>query len=266
MIRFLHIPKTAGTSFVRVLQQQYGPKVFTLRNTHLSGDVNCLRERLEIGERINVISGHAPLDIGLPQVDELECILFLRNPLRRLRSMCQHVWEGKSGNLIWRYPPEGFDIKKLLRSNEWEINNTATRSILGLKVSEPLDSEAGSVAFERLLERDLRIGITEKYDESLINFGKICGWRRAFIKEKKNVARRHVGRKMKWVAEHDEVVWETQVADRVLYELASAHFSEQVPLSGVQRRGKLRALLAFFNYFYSRAFSSQANHMIRNER
>ena len=93
-IRFLHVPKTAGTSLTDCLNQFY-------KNRHylFSGDLEKDKgryQKISASKRaqISLFSGHAPRITGIPEVDILPTIAFFRDPVERVKSFCQHVSEG----------------------------------------------------------------------------------------------------------------------------------------------------------------------------
>src|SRR6185369_13788670 len=92
-LRFLHIPKTAGTAFVDCLRRLYPGGHFAFTRG-IAADVERYR-RLDPGtrERITLFSGHAPRITGEPAIDGVPIVTFLREPILRTMSHCQHVSE-----------------------------------------------------------------------------------------------------------------------------------------------------------------------------
>ena len=89
-VRFLHLPKTAGTTFLSVLRRQYWrhPKFA------LTGNLRLDRARFSalpsgVQQRVRLVTGHAPLTTGLRMVDEAETLTFVRDPVGRVKSFCQ---------------------------------------------------------------------------------------------------------------------------------------------------------------------------------
>jgi hypothetical protein len=178
-IRFLHIPKTAGTSFTDCLARIYRGSRFTF-----SGDLQLDHERffaLDPSERdsIVLVTGHSPRVTGIPQVDELPVITFLRDPVERVKSFCQHVSEGKSPDMLERFPPGKFDLDEFLACGNAQLSNLQTRMLLGEEGYNLVqdDVETLAEAALRVLAEDMAcFGIVEQFNRSLMLFRRKLGW------------------------------------------------------------------------------------------
>lgn len=180
----MHIPKTAGTTFLSILGRQY----HHARTFDLSGDVAADAARLDsmrAAERkaIRLFTGHAPIETGLPGPDAASIITFLRDPIERVRSFCQHVAEGKSPYLLRDFPPESFDLDRFLSGSGGELSNLQTKMLINrgsITASERIDrmraSEARDLALENLFEKVTTFGLQEKFDESVLMFSELFGW------------------------------------------------------------------------------------------
>lgn len=189
-IRFLHIPKTAGTSFADCLARIYRGPRFTF-----SGDMQRDHGRfaaLDPADRdgLVLVGGHSPRFTGIPQVDELPVITFLRDPVERVKSFCQHVSEGKSPDMLERFPPERFDLDEFLACGNAQLNSLHTRMLLGEEGYELLqdDVEALAEAALKVLTEDMvSFGIVEEFDSSLMLFKRKLGWERWPVYRRLNV-------------------------------------------------------------------------------
>lgn len=179
-IRFLHIPKSAGTSFSNCLRRLYKANRFKRNAFVFLGDFERDLQRynaLTEAERskLVLVSGHVPLITGIPAIDELPTITFLRDPVTRVKSLCQHISEGK----VWNVDANQ-NMDALLNDpcNIW-IDNLQTRTLLGNAGYElPNASEDAIVAqaMEVLENRLACFGITEHFDDSLLLFKHTLGW------------------------------------------------------------------------------------------
>src|SRR5262249_50440355 len=94
-IRFLHIPKTAGTSFFACLRLFYpGETLFFADDWRKDIEWYQLLDPSH-RERIALVGGHAPRITGEAGIDTLPTVTLLREPVSRVKSFCQHVSEGK---------------------------------------------------------------------------------------------------------------------------------------------------------------------------
>ena len=184
-LRFLHIPKTAGTTFTNILHRQYPAK----RRFELKANLANSLERfaaLTEDERSNIalFTGHAPIFTGLDEADSATIVTFLRNPISRVQSFCQHVFEGKSPHLLQRFPPANFSLDEFLESGGHELANVQTKMLIntGNTTSPQLlnqmsPTDARDLALDNLQNRVAHFGLQEYFDESLIIFSSALNWK-----------------------------------------------------------------------------------------
>ncbi|VAW65104.1 hypothetical protein MNBD_GAMMA09-2903 [hydrothermal vent metagenome] len=91
-LRFLHIPKTAGSIFSSILKKQCRGKpdfVFTGDNEQDIRDF--WGTSLDEQKAIVLFTGHASILTGIPEADDITIITLLRDPVSLVKSFCQHV-------------------------------------------------------------------------------------------------------------------------------------------------------------------------------
>ena len=104
------------------LVKLYGP--FFRFTGHLSADLERFRSLSgEDRHALRLMVGHAPRITGESEVDDLPTITFLRDPIERVKSLCQHLSEGKNPDLRHSFPPENFCLDALLASGAIELDN-----------------------------------------------------------------------------------------------------------------------------------------------
>lgn len=227
-IRFLHIPKTAGSTFMSILRNQYGKQNCYALTGNLEVDRNNYNKlSSQDREKIALFSGHAPITTGINEVDEATTITLLRDPIERVISFCQHVSEGKSPYLIETFPPENFNIDRFLDSNLSELSNLQTKFLADNKHFTFPDSIVDHVSLENardsaldtLFNRIFRYGLMEYFDESLVNFSTALGWKTPYykplnVRNRKNLIRfekHHIARIMEMNAIDIQVYREAKV-------------------------------------------------------
>jgi Sulfotransferase family len=238
-LRFLHIPKTAGSTFTSILYRQFHDKKrfeFTGRNL----DVDVRRfQALSDKDRENTILfiGHTLLRTGIPEVDYATTITFLRRPLDRVQSFCQHVYEGKSPYLRNDFPPESFNLDLFLDSGNEELANLQTKlliedgSLISSSVFNRLPaSTARDLALESLHKNIAFFGLSEYFDESLFLLSSALNWKTPLYATRNQKSRTR------------QIVFEQRQLDRIaelnqidieVYKVAQDNFMNLLNLSGL---------------------------------
>lgn len=232
-LRFLHIPKTAGSTFSRILRNQYRRKRrFVFSGDNVS-DIKNFRELSKDEQKsIALFTGHAPILTGLPEADEILIITMLRDPVSRVKSFCQHVSEGKSPHLLKSFPPESFSLDEFLYSDNDEISNLQARMLIDherhraeplLRTDDPEDMK--EQALQNLFHKISCYGIQEYFDESLILFASSLGWSMPFY-EYRN--RKDMKRLLKFEDRHIKRIMELNSIDIDVYNAARSRFVKAI--------------------------------------
>jgi len=229
-IRFLHIPKTAGTTFDECLFRQYLGPYLLRRQFVFSGNIAADQRRLAgmsgaALERIAICTGHAPLVTGCAQIDALPTVTLLREPVERVKSLCRHISEGKSPQI---YCPEKhgvFDLDALLGSGRIQLNNFQSRIVLGeggYKLPAASESVLADRAMALLASRFVCFGLTGELDRSLLLFQRVLGWQKWPLYRSRNTSNPDVP--LQFEARHIARIEELNRLDIALYELARETF------------------------------------------
>lgn len=232
-LRFLHIPKTAGSSLDDCLFAQYLGAYLLRRRFVFSGNPGAERQRflkLSPAERRRIVlcTGHAPLHTGCPEIDALPTVTLLRHPVERVKSFCQHVSEGKSVR-IHQDRSGAFDLAALLASGHVQLDNFHTRMLLGRENYRlpPGDSRELAAQAMAVLDSELAcFGLTEDFERSLLLFRRVLGWRRLPVYRSRNV--RDSGALLQFEQRHIDRIEELNRIDLALYDMASAEFRQRL--------------------------------------
>ncbi len=229
-LRFLHIPKSAGTTFSNCLRRIYG--AHRLKNNififygDLQKDIQRYR-KLSDSERSQIIlfSGHAPLITGEAEIDELPTITFLRDPVERVKSFCQAVSEEKVQGMAWK----DFDLDRLLLGDAAWLRNHQTRMLLGVGGYELPGQDQNSLvekAVDVIKNRLAGFGITERFEDSIILLSKELGWDACPIYTKLNQKNR--SRELGFTDVQLSRIREINMLDIKVYEAALLVFEERI--------------------------------------
>lgn len=176
---FVHIPKTAGTTFRSILDTIYqGSSVRVIDSLNIRESILCiLAEPDDDKTQISLVQGHMGFGIhkDFPQAGSY--VTFLRDPVRRV---------------ISHYT---FDLRALRNPNHRMIRNMTieefstlndnlhTRMLCGIPGADsvfgfdPLTDRHLRLAKENLRRSFAAVGIAERFDESILLFQRALGWK-----------------------------------------------------------------------------------------
>lgn len=230
-LRFLHIPKTAGTTFNSILKRQY----FLSEVFYFTGSINLDKKKYEALEKykqnnIELFLGHARLVTGIENADNTKIITFLRDPISRVKSFCQYVSVGKSSYLRKEFPPDKFDLDKFLESGNDELSNLQTKMLINRDISTPPISDisaslAINIATDNLFNKIFRYGLQEYFDESLMIFADALNWRMPFYE---TLNKKVENKSIKFEEKHISKIMELNKMDIEVYKLAKERFISSI--------------------------------------
>jgi Galactose-3-O-sulfotransferase len=177
---FIHIPKTAGSTFAAVLRDNFAGGVHNLGNVYMGSGgfhprtLGRLRDAPALRTRgIEVLTGHLPFAVRERLAADTRYITFLRDPIERTLSQYHGLLKPNRRRSL---PGDG-SLEAVLSDGEVIFDNLQTRMLSD--VAEPCDVD------DRMLEQakhNLRSGFTafglaERFDESLVLFKRLLGLR-----------------------------------------------------------------------------------------
>ncbi|MFN2187560.1 MAG: sulfotransferase family 2 domain-containing protein [Candidatus Promineifilaceae bacterium] len=179
---FVHVPKTAGETLGQIIARQYPDEAYLTFETDITGMyAEFLESDVSERSRYSMIKGHIPY--GTHRYIERECryFTFLREPIERtishyyyLARMKSHPLAEQSGDTF-----VSFD-ELLLRGLDRTFFNSHTRLLSGVWY----DAEPGmctrehlEMAKENLRKKFTVVGLTEKFDESLMLLQDAFSWK-----------------------------------------------------------------------------------------
>lgn len=156
MLAYTHIPKTAGSTLTEILIKQYGSKLISIvpRNGKIYTYSN-LKDDLKIYKNPSCIAGHnlKPFVDFKEFNDRMQWFTFLRDPVKTFISLYIHQFTGQNP-------------KYKLEFSDWMTRfNRKNRMVNWIAGENNLEK-----AKEIIQTKIEFIGITEKFDESLILF------------------------------------------------------------------------------------------------
>ena len=204
---FLHIPKTAGTTFNAFLEQQYSydeiiPRRFFGKNV-LYVTAEDIKEHQKDLAGISLFRGHYGYEICRQFVDTFTTVTVLRDPLRRVVSL-YNDWRTKSEENLETAPDLEKSLAFLAKEKSFEdfirtdhpliprLFYDAQAKMLASTFRCELDrAELHHAALENLNTFDY-VGITEAFEVFLSSLCVHMGWHYPRVIEPLNTARHHL--------------------------------------------------------------------------
>jgi len=201
-VLFLHIPKTAGTTLHRIMEQEYDPfRIYTIEGGAIEWSIDhfkSLSERRRAALR--VVKGHMSFGLHefLPQRSTY--ITFLRDPVERCISAYYYSKDNPLNPFHQRIKREEIDILTFLDTARWN-QNLQCKMVAGIdrrdfrpvdlmrrarQLGAPppgpeLDRWSNANTLEKAKENLLRyfsfVGVSERFSEGLILLKHVFGWK-----------------------------------------------------------------------------------------
>ena len=198
---FLHIPKTAGTTLNRIIEWQYNPlSIFTIDPYGIRATAKRFKTLSEARRRrLKVVRGHLFYGIHEFLLQGASYITMLREPVARLVSTYRFILRRPLHPLHRRFKVERLGVEDLIRLTP-NRQNLQCRFIAGVgriedvdMLTKPAEATPRGICDERLLEiakenlmRSFRVvGLTERFEESLLLMTTALGWKISFYENRK---------------------------------------------------------------------------------
>jgi FkbM family methyltransferase len=189
---FVHIPRTAGTTFASVLRDNFPHGVRTIGNAFRpSGGINSralrrLDEAALLTRDASVLTGHVPFSVRDKLPPDTRYVTLLRDPIERTLSQYYGLVElGRRKPL----PGDG-SLEATLAAGDVIYDNLQTRMLSG--VADPLgevDEQLLEEAKENLRGAFTSFGIVERFDESLVLVAQSLGLESILYVRRRSLAR-----------------------------------------------------------------------------
>lgn len=222
----IHIYKTAGTTFYSIIDRIF--KRNEIVNANIEGLEKCeeafKNNTLENKESIQIIHGHFPFGWHTYFSTPVQYISFLREPVSRVVSdyfYNKEFLNGHNHSLASKMTLEEYmNCDKIL-----DMDNGQTRAIAG-DYHTPYGQctqEMLTLAKKNIDTKFLFVGLTEKFDETLILINHYLGWKKIYYTNK-NVTKK---KSRILTAEQRTIIDQKNKLDQELYQYVTLLFENR---------------------------------------
>lgn len=230
-IIFLHIPKAAGATLQSIISRHYkNSQVFYYDFPESINEFKSFSPKTK--QQIKLITGHLYFGFHQYCLPPYTYITMLRNPVNRVISHYYYARRTPNHYLYQKIKSGNLSLKDYLKSNILELNNGQVRFLSGQNGFEN-HVEFGKCTREMLDEAKQRlttyfsfIGITERFNESIISLQEAFGFNNCFYYQK-NVTKQKLAKSAVDKEILDAIV-EINKLDIELYDYANKIFQKKL--------------------------------------
>jgi hypothetical protein len=194
---FLHIPKTAGTTLVRILHRQYAKTGYVWIKAGTSFENAKLQVMRGRGERFGLVHGHVPFGIHDAINRPVRYFTLVRDPVDRVLSHYYFARSHPAHRLYREITEKGMTLRDYVMSGiTEELANGQTAMLAGQERDTPRgDASLLDQAQVNVTRHFAAVGVTEDFDRTIVLFKLALGWRRPLVYESVNVTAGRPGAK-----------------------------------------------------------------------
>ena len=174
---FLHIPKNGGRTLHSILDRFYPiEKTFTIRviDNHRLNRKEFIEMEQTKRDAIILLKGHMSFGMHKLMTGDAKYITFIRNPQQRIISYYYYVLMRKKHRLHAQVKSENMSLLDFTKTiKQGDLHNAQIRRISGIQDKPSLMLEK---AMENIDQNFSFVGLTEKFDESLVLLQRLYNW------------------------------------------------------------------------------------------
>ena len=182
VIIFLHIPKTAGVTLNSIIDRVYKKKqLVSLYEKDAKLVSDDFKNYLPLHQAsAQLIRGHIPFGLHQYISKPATYITIMRHPVGRVVSHYYHAQQNPTHKHYQLVAKQGMSLYEYVTSNlSRDLDNCQTRLVSGqlhLPIGECTEATL-ELAKTNIEQHFAVVGLTERFDESLVLFHKLFGWK-----------------------------------------------------------------------------------------
>lgn len=180
---FLHIPKNGGSTFHFIVKRYFKEQnIFSIKI--LNNTTTNTKELLEMPkyekDQVKLLTGHMKFGLHKELTGESKYITFLREPEERVISFYYYILRKPNHRLYKTVTENNMSLYDFVtKIDSHDVNNGQIRLLSGIDDTE---ENMLAKALENIENHFSFVGLTEKYDESLILLKKMYNWSTPYYK------------------------------------------------------------------------------------
>ncbi len=226
LLVFVHVPRAAGTTLHRVIESQYpGGRILTFADPSRAEEVLAATPP-EILAGVKAVDGHVHYGVHRHFRQQARYVTLLRRPVARVVSHYRYVRSNPGHYLHAAVVEEGLDLAAYALSDlSGELRNGQVQ-MFSARARELGDCDDACLeeAKEVLAGRFAAVGVTERFDESLLLMQDALGWSTPYYA----AANRSAGPPATVSEEAVAAIEARNRFDLALYDFAAGLLSERV--------------------------------------
>ena len=241
---FLHIPKTAGTTLLKIIYRQYPPETVLSFGTDAHESVaqfKALDE--ESRKKIRLLHGHMAYGLHEYLPGPTEYFTVLRDPVARVISYYNFICRTSGHYLYDEVVGKDLSLHALLESELPLMMNDGQVRLLSGVWGEPAFGEVSLAMLEtarkNLADSFIVVGLTEQFDKTLYLLKEKLNWQQVITYQRQNVSRQGI-KENQLPRATVELIKRINRQDIALYACAQDFFNEQCAQQGASFELRVR--------------------------